>query len=95
MTPAQHQESVDIAKVVANEYFDHYLTLVFPGQIEQLFKAHNRDVNAHILLIAPIQKTLSRGKKFVWMVLGGSAVIGTLLGIAVDHAGAILKALAG
>jgi predicted phage gp36 major capsid-like protein len=95
MTPTQHQEMVDVAKVHINEYFDHYLTDVFPKQMDRLFKAHNQDAEAHGPLILPLQKSERRGRKFVWMILGGAAVLGGLVTLAADHAGAILRVLAG
>jgi hypothetical protein len=78
MTPQEHQAISDLAELRIHEYFDHYLTNVFPGQVGRIMEAHNADVNAH-----PTQfKTLASVKRKVdrtgWMLAGMSALAGAI-----------------
>lgn len=36
-----------IAQLEVRESFDHYLTEIFPEQLERIIAAHNKDVTAH------------------------------------------------
>jgi hypothetical protein len=64
MTPQEHQQVVDIARLCAHEYFDHYLTDVFPKQMDHYFKGHVES--------CPVGKKVDRLK---WMVAGMSALV--------------------
>jgi hypothetical protein len=98
MNREDHDRTVEIAKLAINEYFDHYLSQVFPGQMERLFGAHNQDAGAHVpqfeihVKTCPTRRKVSR---VLWMVAGGAAVLGAGIGLLFDHAGAIFKILAG
>ena len=93
MTPEQHQDTVDIAKLQVHEYFDHYLGEVFPRQISEIMDAHNGAAVAHEVRIAPLYRTKKSFERFRWMILGGAAVAGCLGTLVAEHLGAIIKAL--
>lgn len=93
MTPAEHQAIVDISRLQIHEYFDHYLTDVFPKQIDEIMRAHNQDAEAHQPRIAPLYRTKRQVDRFTWLILGGAAVAGFVGGILAPHLPAILKAL--
>jgi hypothetical protein len=98
MNKEDHDRTVEIARLSIHEYFDHYLSDVFPGQMGQLFESHNQDSDAHAPQFGIHVKTCPtrrRVSKALWMIAGGSAVAGALIGLLIDHAGAILRAIAG
>jgi hypothetical protein len=96
MNPAEHQAVVDVAKVVVNEYFDHYLTEVWPKQIGIMLSSHNNDALAHDprfvihTLTCPMKRKMDHLK---WMVAGGAAVAGVAGTLITEHIGAIIRAL--
>jgi hypothetical protein len=59
---------MDVAEVMVNRYFDHYLTDVFPQQMELLLKTHNADEGAH-------KGTIRKIHRGGWMIAGVSAFI--------------------
>jgi hypothetical protein len=84
---------VDIARLQVHEYFDHYLTDVFPQQIVGIMRAHNQDAEAHEPRVAPLNRMHRQFTKYKWMVLGGVAVLGFVGGVLAPHIPAIIKAL--
>jgi hypothetical protein len=87
------QEASDIAKLRIHEYFDHYLTDVFPKTVRTVFAAHNQDVAAHQDLLLIHEKTCRSSttiKRWKWMLAGGSLLIGAAGAIGVDR---LLKVL--
>jgi hypothetical protein len=96
MTPAEHQQIMDIAELQVNKYFDHYLTDVFPDQMIRMFGNHNQDAEAHNprfvvhLKTCPTQQRLN---KVMWTLAGGSAVVGFGLAIVVRYLPNIVKVL--
>lgn len=93
MTPAQHQETVDVAKVVVNEYFDYYLTEVFPQQMDRLFKNHNQDAEAHEPILEPLLRMKKKVDRTFWMITGGVAVVSVLGTLLVENWTAVAKVL--
>jgi hypothetical protein len=93
MTADEHQRMVDIAQLQVHEYFDHYLTDVFPTQICLIMDAHDKDGLAHETRLAPLYQAKKSFERFRWMILGGAAVVGCLGTLAAEHLGAIIKAL--
>jgi hypothetical protein len=93
MTPAEHQAVVDIARLSCHEYFDHYLTDVFPKQIDRMFDGHNHDVEAHPIQFTTFTKAKRRVDRILWMVAGGSVVVGSVGTLVADHFWAILKVI--
>jgi hypothetical protein len=81
MTPADHQQVVDIAKVVVNEYFDHYLSEVFPQQLDRMFTSHNESVEAHPKQFATLAKTKRKVDRATWMILGVTTLVAALGGL--------------
>ena len=75
MTSKDHQAVVDIAKVVVNEYFDHYLTEVFPAQLDRLFQSHNDDMKAHPVQFKVLAATKKKVDRATWMIAGMSVLI--------------------
>lgn len=69
MNREDHDRTVELIQLGIHEYFDHYLTDVFPKQMELYLGAHNSDSEAHQGAI----KKINRGG---WMVAGMSALIG-------------------
>ena len=98
MNVAEQNEVKTIADLSVNQYFDHYLTEVFPEQLRRFATAHNQDAEAHEPVFevhkktCPTKATVDRWK---WMIAGGSAVIGAVVGAVASHAGAIFHALVG
>jgi len=94
VTPEEHQATVDIARLHVHEYFDHYLTDVFPAQMERLFRDHNKDSRAHgprfafHLATCVTKKRLDRAR---WMLGGGSAVGGFVVALFAEHLGDIIR----
>ena len=85
MTPSEHQQTVDIAQLVVNQYFDHYLTDVFPGQMREMFAAHNQDAEAHEPRLGSLVKMKRQIDRLKWMIAGGSAVAGFVGALIVQH----------
>ena len=81
MTPEDHQSVVDVSKVVVNEYFDHYLTEVFPKTMDRLFSGHNSDINAHPEQMTALFRNKKRVDRWTWMFAGMSAMFGTAVGL--------------
>ena len=79
MTPEDHQSVVDVSKVVVNEYFDHYLSDVFPKTLDRLFQAHNDDLKAHPAQMTALFKTKRKVDVWTWMFAGMSALVGTAI----------------
>jgi hypothetical protein len=78
MTDAEVRQISDLAKLRVREYFDHYLTDIFPRQIKTLFESHNDDIEAHELKFRAHEKSCRPGAKLnriTWMVAGGTAVV--------------------
>ena len=76
MTNEERQQVEDIAEISVRKYFDHYLTEVLPLQqkaerhiMHLSIEQHNADKNAH----GGVERKFM---KFVWMLLGASAVGG-------------------
>lgn len=80
MTPEDHQTVVDASKVVVNEYFDHYLTEVFPKTLDRMFAGHNSDINAHPVQMKALFDTKKKVDRWTWMIAGMSALFGTVVG---------------
>jgi hypothetical protein len=93
MNKEDHDRTIEIAKLTVHEYFDHYLTDVFPQQTAAIISAHDQDAEAHRPVIIPLQRLKQRVDRVLWMVAGGAAVIGAGAGIFLDHAGDILRAV--
>lgn len=93
MTAAEHQQMVDISRLQVHEYFDHYLTDVFPKQIAEIMQAHNKDAEAHEPRIGPLNSMKRSFYRYKWMILGGVAVLGFVGGVLAPHIPAIIKAL--
>jgi hypothetical protein len=90
---SDHQEVSDIAKLRIHEYFDRYLTDVFPKQMKGLFEKHNMDVAAHQDQFAIHEKTCRPGRKLskvMWMCAGGTAVISAAATLGIER---VLKLL--
>lgn len=82
MTPTEHQQVVDICRLSIHEYFDHYLTDVFPRQNQALFSSHDRDISAHLPLLGVHQKvcrTRRRVDRIMWMIAGVSTLVSVIM----------------
>jgi len=79
VTPEEHQAVLDIAKLAVNEYFDHYLSEVFPRQMDRMFAAHNVDMTSHPEMFTTLFKTKARVDRWTWMIAGMSALIGVVM----------------
>ena len=79
MTGPERQQIMDIADLAINRYFDHYLTEVFPDQLDRLMKSHNADGGAHPTQFATLAATSSKVSQVTWMVAGMSALLGFAL----------------
>ena len=93
MTPQERQHAIDLIDLQINRYFDHYLTDVFPRQMDRMFASHNRDVEAHPVQFTTIVKTKRRVDRVLWMIAGGSTVIGLIGGLVAGRLPALVKAL--
>lgn len=93
MTPAERQVIVDVARLQVHEYFDHYLANVFPRQIDVILAGHNRDAEAHEPRFRPLMRAKQRFDRLIWLVIGGSTVIGAVGGFIASHLPQILKAI--
>lgn len=82
MNDDTRKEVEEIAELKVHQYFDHYLTEVFPVQVHQVIRAHDRDVTAHAALLDVHQKTCAPGKRLrrvLYMIAGASAVVGAVV----------------
>jgi hypothetical protein len=75
MTSAERQQIMDIAELQVNRYFDHYLTTVFPEQIDRLFNGHNVDIEAHPVQFKMLDGVEQKVNRAAWMIVGMSALI--------------------
>jgi len=75
MTSPERQQIIDIAKLQINEYFDHYLTEVFPEQIDRIMSSHNSDGDAHPIQFATLEATSSKVSRATWMMAGMSILV--------------------
>jgi GMP synthase-like glutamine amidotransferase len=70
MTPAEHQEIMDIAEVQVNRYFDHYLSEVFPAQLDRMFASHNESTEAHPKAFKAVAEVTKKVNRLFWMGAG-------------------------
>lgn len=66
-----------IAELEVRRYFDHYLTNVFPAQVEAVVKAHDDADAAHGGRIKSLDKMR-------WLLTGAVAMIGFAGGVSID-----------
>jgi hypothetical protein len=92
MTPAERQEVVDLAQLSIHQYFDHYLTDVFPQQIGHIMGSHEGNATAHEVRFAPLVKSARRFNRIMWTVAGGIAVAGFFGTIAIRFGPQLVKA---
>lgn len=73
----QRQEVTTIAKLTVHEYFDHYLTNVFPESIQTILNAHDHNCAAH-------GSVTKRFERFKWLLIGlaGGSGIASGVGLA-------------
>jgi hypothetical protein len=64
MTEADHKQTMEMAELAVNRYFDHYLSEVFPKQMDLYLNAH---INA-----CPTGKKVAR---LGWMIAGATALV--------------------
>jgi len=67
-----------LAELEVRRYFDHYLTNVFPVQVEAAVRAHDQSHEAHCGRI----KSLDKAR---WVLAGALTVVGFAGGISVDR----------
>ena len=76
MSPTERQQVIDLAQLQINQYFDHYLTAIFPKQLADLMDCHNHSDEAHPVqfkCLAAVKRKVSRAG---WMIAGMSALLG-------------------
>jgi hypothetical protein len=98
MNQADHERTVEMIQLGVHQYFDHYLTDIFPGQMGRLFASHNQDAEAHdprIEIHVGTCKVAKKVNRMLWMISGGAMVLGVAGTLVAEHIGAILKALLG
>ena len=93
MTPDDRQQTVDISQSTVHEYFDRYLTTVFPEQIDRMFEMHNSDMRAHPAHFKALIRTKQKVDRIMWVWIGGSAVAGCLVGLIIKHVPGLLDIL--
>jgi len=64
MSPQERQQVIDLAQLQINQYFDHYLSEVFPKQMKLYFDTHS--------VACPVKRRVDR---FTWTVTGMSALL--------------------
>jgi hypothetical protein len=69
LSEIQREEVGDVAELEVRRYFDHYLGNVFPGQVQQMVKAHDLDEASH----GGVAKKVSR---CLWLLLGAGVAGG-------------------
>lgn len=84
MNTVERQQVLDLVDLQINRYFDHYLTDVFPAQLDRMFAAHNTDTEAHGTHFKVLSATAARVNRWTWMLAG----MATLLSLALT-AGAL------
>lgn len=65
----QRDEVKDIAELKVRQYFDEYLTNVFPSQVKQMITEHDNNPTAHDGVAGEV-------KKAKWLLTGAAAVFG-------------------
>ena len=75
MTGTERQQMMDIAELAINRYFDHYLTEIFPEQMDRLMQSHNSDGGAHPSQFATLAATSSKVSRATWMMAGMSVLV--------------------
>jgi hypothetical protein len=93
VTPAERQQVLDIAELQVNRYFDHYLSEVFPEQMDRLFKNHDDNVDAHPVQFKTLYATKRRVDRVTWMFAGGAAVVSFAATMIASHWSQLVKIL--
>jgi len=93
MNAADRKQVIDISRLQVHEYFDHYLTDVFPQQMDAIIEGHNQDAEAHEPRLSSLVKTQQQFNRLKWVMVGGSAVVGIVSGILLRYGPIIIKAL--
>jgi len=86
LTEAEQSEAQRIAELEVRRYFDHYLEVVFPAQVQQMVKAHDTDADAH----GGVAKKVTRAS---WLLVGASVAGGLGAGLGVERLVKLLVAL--
>jgi hypothetical protein len=92
MSPQERQEVIDLAQLSIHQYFDHYLTEVFPPQMKHIMLAHDESVVAHEERFAPLIRSARKFNRIMWTVAGGIAVAGFFGTIAIRFGPQLVKA---
>ena len=93
MNSADERQVTTISRLQVHEYFDHYLTDVFPQQMDAIIDGHNQDAEAHEPRLGPLVKTQQQFNRLRWVVVGGGAVIGVVSGVIVRYGPIIIRAI--
>lgn len=73
----QMQQVSQMAELEVRRYFDHYLTNVFPKQVEAVVKAHDDANDAHGGRIKNLDKMR-------WVLTGAVGLLGLVGGVSID-----------
>jgi hypothetical protein len=85
------QEQIDLIRLQIHEYFDHYLTEVFPKQVGAIVGAHDKDTEAHAGQLEPLKKAARMMDRTRWMFLGAVAILSGLLSLVGEKVLGLLK----
>jgi len=80
----------EIAELVVRRYFDGYLQNVFPEQVKALKHHTHNTIEAHDASDEAHGSVERRFSKLFWMLLGGSMVVGSGLGLAATKLASLL-----
>ena len=87
----KRDDMVDLIRLQIHEYFDHYLTEVFPEQVGTIVGAHDKDIEAHAGQLEPLKKAARMMDRTRWMLLGAMAILGGLLSLVGEKLMGLLK----
>jgi len=78
LTGTEQLEIQRIAELEVRRYFDHYLEVVFPAQMQQMVGAHNMNETSHGGVILRVRRTF-------WLLIGASVMGGLGAGFGVER----------
>ena len=86
MKATDQKEAETIADLAVERYFNHYLTEIFPDQLDRIIASHDCDNKAHGSIVRKVSK-------MKWLVIGAATVFLAGAGVSIPQLLRILNIL--